>query len=47
MRDLLLANPRPAVRRVLEISGISDFISISDAPFDPSANEPAEGRGSR
>ena len=48
LRELLLVNPPPAVRRVLQISGISDFIAISDGPFDPSAaGEPAEGRGSR
>ena len=41
-RELVLANPRASVRRVLDVSGIDQLIPVTGGALDPSpAHDPA------
>lgn len=37
LRELLLSNPSPTVRRVLSVSGVDQLIPISDSPIERTA----------
>ena len=41
LRELTIANPRPAIRRVLGVSGIDQLIPVSEGVRDLGVPEPA------
>ncbi len=41
LRELIIANPQPTARRILEVSGVDRLIPVTDRVFDDGISEPA------